>query len=136
MQSAVTIGYGMTKDTRKVNKIHKWKWGQDPNDPDTGKDSPYIYTQPSKLLPVLPPDPVEPKWSGPDSGLRCFECKQDNYRIVDSKKIDIVTGYSIGREEFHDTKLLLVCPRCNRKVQMYKSVLDRLQYQLENKDES
>lgn len=125
----------MTKDTRKVNKIHKWKWGQDPNDPDTG-DPRYLYTQPAKLLPDPPPAPVEPKWSGPDSEIVCFECKRANYRIVDSKQIDIVTGYSIGRQEFHDTKLLLVCPQCNRKVQMYKSVLDRLRYLKELSHES
>ena len=114
---------------RKVHKQHHWKWGHDPNDPDAVKGSPWLY---ATLDPQSPPSPPpEPVVRGPDSGVTCFRCHNNTYRIIDSRPVDIITGYSIKHEEFHDTDLALACPNCNDRVEMLKSVVDRIRLQQE-----
>jgi len=115
-----------SQDSRKVKKVHHWKWGQDPNDPDAYKGSPWTYMK----VPAPEPEPVEPepemKYSI-DTGVECFDCHHNTYRQVNDLPVDIVSGYDIMREEFHDTKVLLVCPNCPSRVQMYLSDLRELQ---------
>ncbi len=115
-----------SKNSRRVQRQHHWKWGQDPNDPDAYEGSPWEYIK----VPGPEPEPYEPEPAPKyqtDTGVTCFECGHNTYRIIDDKPVDLVRGWGIGREELHDTKVLLACPNCPSKVQMWLSDLRILQ---------
>jgi hypothetical protein len=117
---------------REVQRIHQWKFGQDPQDPDAELGSGWEYATVDVQAPPVPPNAPEVV-GGPDSEFPCMQCKRNTYRIIDHKDVHIVTGYGIGREEFKDTKLLLVCPTCRHGIQMYQSGLEQYKATKEEK---
>jgi Zn finger protein HypA/HybF involved in hydrogenase expression len=122
----------MTK-RREIQRNWKWHPGQDPQDPDAYPGTPWKWVKYEDLLPKPDPKSVEPEnLGGPDTEVECFKCHHNTYRIIGSKEFTEVTGYSIMREEYSDTKLMLICPNCHDRIQIYESVLKRIQHQKEN----
>jgi hypothetical protein len=120
----------MTKPT----KFTGWKLGHDPNDPDSVAGSPWQFVQREEE--PTPPAQAQPKMKySIDTGVTCYDCHHDTYRQIDDVAVDEVRGWGIGRQEFHDVKVLLICPRCLAKVVMYLSDLKELQHELEVKSE-
>jgi hypothetical protein len=117
----------LAKD-RKVHKQHHWTWGQDPNDPDTS-DPRWEFTNYEKLQPPAEPTPSAPRLSGPDSEVECFDCHHNTYRIVMSQTVIFKSGWGSTYTEERDTKLMLVCPNCGSRTQVYQSYLDRRKHE-------
>jgi hypothetical protein len=111
---------------RKVHKQHHWKWGEDPNDPDTS-DPRWEFTTYEKLAPK--PEPVLPEeepTGGPDSKVTCYRCKHNTYRIVKQQPVIYKSGWGATYTEEKDAKLMLVCPTCRDRIQIYESYLQRI----------
>ena len=116
--------------SKKSSKFVGWKLGHDPNDPDSVEDSPWQFVKREEE--PTPPDQAQPEMKySIDTGVTCYDCHHDTYRQIDDIPVDEVTGWGIGRREFHDVKVLLICPRCHAKVVMYLSDLKELQHDLE-----
>ena len=104
-------------DDRKVHRIHKWKWGHDPQDPDTHPDSGWEYVT---IDPKPKPAPPKRPTSGADTGVTCFRCKNNTYRAV--------------KESGHkDPYVMLICPKCRDRQIILKSVIMRLHRQEANR---
>lgn len=118
------------KDKRKVRRIHKWKGFQAPWEEETPG------FEEVKLEVVTPPTPPEPEGGGPDSGITCFKCHNDTYRIVGHRSEEEILA-ELPTEQFRRSKgkgdpeaaqavLMLACPKCKGRVQMKESVVRSL----------
>lgn len=123
--------HGQTgKDTRSVRKIHHWAPFQAPWEEETPG------FEQVKVEVVTPTEPPAPQGGGPDTRVTCFRCHNDTYRVVDHKTEEEVLAQlptekyrrSKGRgdAEAADNILMLVCPKCEDRVQMKQSVIERL----------
>lgn len=116
--------------SEKSSKFTGWKLGHDPNDPDSVAGSPWTFVK-REEEPTPPPRPEPVAKYSIDTRITCFDCHHDTYRQIDDTPVDEVTGWGIGRREFHDVKVLLICPTCRARVEMYLSDLRELQHDLE-----
>ena len=74
----------LAPDKREVQRIHRWKPGHDPNDPDAAQGSGWQYIHLSGDTPADTRDKRDKykKGGGPESGLPCMHCGEMT-RIVD-----------------------------------------------------
>ena len=120
------------KDTRSVRRQHKWRPFQAPWEDDPGPGFQEYRLEP----PVTPPPEKLPEHGGPDTGVDCFECGRDTYRVVDSRTPEeILAGLpdeqwrrSQGRGDEQSTPLLLrvICPRCHVTAQVTDELVQRI----------
>jgi len=121
-------------DPRAVRRIHKWKFGHDPQDPDTHEDSGWIYAT------IDPATPTEPNQryllsGGPKSGFPCIDCQtmtiiageQTLKWMLEQRGVDLVNPEDVNWEQAEKTVILiLVCPKCERLFQFFKEFTPRL----------
>lgn len=123
---------GDTDFAQAVQRVHKWKWGQDPNDPDAEQGSGWEYVHISGDTPAETRDMRDKykKGGGPESGYRCV-CGEMT-RVVDEisalevfQQAMVIDGERIAYEFTEEQKKLmrqerlaiLICPRCERITQ-------------------
>ena len=116
---------------RRVRRIHRWRPGTFPGDPDT--DNPNVeYTTIGKMQEEDETNAPKPAiWTpagGPESGMPCPNCGEMT-RIVDSKAPkEILEPYGFkGKNPSDGEKVVaLGCTKCGRIVmQMRESTLPR-----------
>lgn len=121
-------------DPRAVRRIHKWKWGHDPADPDTHEDSGWVYAT------IEPSTPTEPNQryllsGGPPSGFPCINCQtmtiiageQTLKWMLEQRGVDLVNPEDVNWEQAERTVILiLICPKCERLYQFYKEMVPRV----------
>ncbi len=113
---------------RNVRRIHRWKAGTNPHDPDTDNPN-VVYTTIGEVLEA--DEAAKPKplvWTpggGPESGMPCPNCGEMT-RIVDSREPkEILEHFGFTGVNPSDEKLVLLgCSKCARPVmQMRESAL-------------
>ena len=128
-----------SKRGRNRTKMERWAPGTDPHDQDARPDSGWEYV---KL------DVTEGKegqgvdhfagLSGPDSGVRCFQCKSTNYRILDERSSETVAGTQddiawakANNRPFDKMRapnvIGVFCPNCKQVAQFRESIFRELQ---------
>jgi hypothetical protein len=123
------------KNRNRLSNV-RWKFGEDPYDPDTHPDSGWNYVS----LDVTEHEakdvnPYKGK-GGTDSGVTCFTCRAETYRIVDERTPAQVLAelpdeqwrrsQGRGYERAAPRVYLLVCPKCEGRVQMNEEALERV----------
>ena len=126
--------HGQTgKDHRKVRRQHHWRPFQAPWEEDPGPGFEEYRLDP----PVTPPAEKPPDTAGgPDTGVDCFNCKQDTYRVIESKTPEEILASlpderwrrQHGRGDVQNTPLvfMVICPRCHVKAQLTDEVVQRI----------
>lgn len=112
-------------DKREVQRIHKWKPGHDPADPDADPKSGWQYL---KLSGDTPPDTRDKrdkfkKGGGPESGMPCMHCGEMT-RIVDEvsaleiiEQEYVITNKEARKRLLKEKVAILICPRCESVTQ-------------------
>ncbi len=110
---------------RRVRRIHKWRPGQYPGDPDAGNPA-VEYTTIGKMLEEDEKNAPKPAiWTpggGPESGMPCPNCGEMT-RIVDSKTPkEILEPFGFaGKNPSAEKVLALGCTKCGRIVMQLRS---------------
>lgn len=138
---AIALAPSESAFAQAVQRIHHWKPGQDPNDPDAYEGSGWTYLQLSGDYQSDVKDRRDKykKAGGPESGYTCL-CGEMT-RIVDE-----VTAYDIFQQNFvfngeqmaykftdeqkrklQDAKVaILLCPKCERITQFRAELIPAL----------
>lgn len=118
-------------DTREVKRIHTWKPGTDPNDPDAQQGSGWEYIKLSGDYETDTRDKRDKykKGGGPESGCPCMHCG-DMTRIVDevSALTIIEQDYQVTDPEkrkqlLNEKVAILLCPKCESITQFRADVI-------------
>ncbi len=121
-------------DKREVRRIHTWKPGQDPNDPDAYEGSGWEYLHLSGNTPADTRDKRDKfkKGGGPESGLPCMHCGEIT-RIVDEvSALDIIEQeFAVSdpekREQLrHERVAILLCPKCESITHFRADVIQHM----------
>ena len=124
------------KESREVARIHRWKHGHDPQDDDAVKGSPWEYVHISGENMSEDQTLINPysRAHGPESGITCMRCGDDEMRVIDTKPVEEILkglpGYvphmaMRGLATMPDNVLMLICPKCELRVQIREDVVRR-----------
>lgn len=120
----------LSEPPREVRRIHLWRPGHDPNDPDAYPESGWQYA--TLRLPESETANKTDRHTlggGPESGWPCTQCGEMT-RIVDDYDVLTVLEQSFNlndeqKEQVKDKSLLvLICPKCENLVHFRKEYLE------------
>ena len=125
------------QDPRKVHKQHHWAPFQAPWEDDPGPGF-----QEYKIDVVTPPKEPGPTGSGPDTGVECFRCHRNTYRVLDSRSAAEVLAnlpderwrrsQGRGDPKAAPAVLLVICPTCKHGAQLRQEVIERVRHAKES----
>ena len=121
-------------DPRAVRRIHKWKFGHDPADPDTHEDSGWVYAT------IEPSTPSEPNQryllsGGEDSGFPCTNCQtmtkiageKTLKWMLEQKGVDLANPDDVDWKRAEETVILiLACPKCEQLFQFFREFVPKV----------
>jgi len=120
---------------REVDRHHKWTPGHDPQDDDAVEGSPWEYVKISGDQMTEDQSLSNPyaRKHGPSSGIICIYCHGAEMVVIDERPaeeiIANVVGYDWqmmrGRRHEITAALLLICPKCEKAVQLSEEIVRR-----------
>ncbi len=119
------------KFDRQVHFQHRWKFGHNPGDPDTHKDSGWIYASVDEGPAPVDGVPFVPQ-GGPESAIPCDVDPCDEIlRVVDAKPpadmpgANLPEGFELPESwmEEQEAILMLGCPVHGFRMEMRESIV-------------
>lgn len=139
--------HGQTgRDTRSVQRAHRWRFGHDPSDPDATPESGWKYVHLDVTTPTIPNQRYMLK-GGPESGLPCpceahphchemtrVAAEMSAKDIFNQPEVEVANRDLLTEKDWarlvQDIICALICPKCECVVQMKKQFLPRMRHPL------
>lgn len=123
-------------DPRAIKRQHRWKFGHDPHDDDATPESDWVYAHLEQETQHIP-DQRHLLKGGPESGMPCPKCQEimrvagsmTAKEILEQDEVEVVNKDLMNEADWErlskDVICVLVCPKCQHKMQMREEFLPR-----------